>query len=169
MLCVILVVIYIFIGGFVIANNEKIIDGLQKIITGLSQQAGGHLIQSRIFASEGFNKLAKKYAEHATEERGYVSRCIDRIIDLGGEVKPESKQSAPIYENPVEWLEYDLQVSKDGLAWLKTVVEEAKDDYSTFDLLKEYYKDEEEDMYWAQAQLELIERIGEQNWLVQYV
>ena len=106
LLCVILVVIYIFIGGFVIANNEKIIDGLQKIITGLSRQADGHFIQSRIFQSKGFSKLANKYADHATKERGYVSRCIDRIIDriidLGGEVKLESKRSAPIYENPVE-------------------------------------------------------------------
>lgn len=149
------------------ANNEKIIEGLQAIVTGLSQQADGHVIQSRVFASEGFSKLATKYAEHATEEHGYVQQCIDRIIDLGGEVKLEAKQPAPVHKNPIDWLKYDLQVSKDGLAWLKTIVEEAKDDYTTFDILKDYYKDEEEDMYWAEAQLELIERIGEQNWILQ--
>lgn len=59
-------------------NNNKIISGLQEIVTGLSQQATGHMIQSRIFASQGFSKLAEKYAEHAEEERKYVVLCIDR-------------------------------------------------------------------------------------------
>lgn len=147
--------------------NEKIIEGLQAIVTGLSQQADGHDVQSRIFASEGFTKLAEKYAEHATEERGYVVKCIDRILDLGGEVKVEDKVAAPVHTDPIEWVKYDLQVSKDGLAWLASIVEEARTDYTTFDMLKEYYVDEEEDMYWGEAQLELIEKIGKQNWLLQ--
>ena len=28
-----------------------------------------------------------------------------------------------------------------------------------------YLKDEEEDLYWSQGALELIEKIGQQNWL----
>ncbi len=43
----------------------------------------------------------------------------------------------------------------------------ARPDYATYDLLKEYYLDEEEDLYWGEQQLELIEAIGKQNWLVQ--
>ena len=149
------------------ADKEKIIAGLQVIVTDLAQQADGHAIQSRIFASEGFTKLADKYAEHATEERGYVQQCIDRILDLGGEVKNEAKKEAPVCKDPVDWVKYDLQVSIDGLAWLKELTEAARDDYTTFDILKKYYQDEEEDMHWGQAQLELIECIGKQNWLLQ--
>ena len=147
--------------------NEKVIAGLQQIVTDLAQQADGHAIQSRIFASEGFSKLADKYAEHAVEERGYVVKCIDRLLDLGCEVKLEAKKEGPVCKDPVDWVKYDLQVSIDGLAWLKEIVEEAREDYTTFDILKEYYQDEEEDMYWGQAQLELIECIGKQNWLLQ--
>ena len=149
------------------ADKEKIIAGLQVIVTDLAQQADGHAIQSRIFASEGFTKLADKYAEHAAEERGYVQQCTDRILDLGGEVKNEAKKEAPVCKDPVDWVKYDLQVSIDGLAWLKELTEAARDDYTTFDILKKYYQDEEEDMYWGQAQLELIECIGKQNWLLQ--
>ncbi len=145
--------------------NEKVIAGLQTIVTDLAQQADGHQLQSRIFAAEGFSKLADKYAEHATEERGYVDKCIDRLLDLGCDVKLESKREAPVCKDPVEWIKYDLQISKDGLAWLREITEAAKDDYTTFDILKAYYQDEEEDMYWAEAQLELIECIGKQNWL----
>ena len=70
-----------------------------------------------------------------------------------------------VYTDAIEWIRHDLQVSKDGLAWLKTVVELAKEDYTTFDMLKEYYQDEE-DMYWGEQQLELINIIGKKNWIL---
>lgn len=147
--------------------KEQIIAGLQGIVTGLSQQADGHMIQSRIFAGQGFSKLADKYAEHAAEERGYVEKCIDRILDLGGDVKNEAKQEAPACTDAVEWVKYDLQVSRDGLAALAPLVKMAAEDLVTFDILSAYYKDEEEDLHWGEQQLELIEMIGRQNWLVQ--
>ena len=148
------------------ADKNKLIQGMQLIVTELSQQADGHAIESRLFGAAGLTKLQEKYAEHAEEERGYVIKCIDRILDLGGEVKLEAKKEGFVTKDPIAWLKYDLQVSKDGLAFLKTLVEEARDDYTTFDILKEYYQDEEEDMYWGEQQLELIECIGVQNWIL---
>jgi len=146
------------------ADKEQLIAKLQEIVTAVFQQADGHALQSRIFASQGLTKLEEKYAEHAQEEREYATKCIDRILDLGGEVKNEAKNATPIYTDALEWVKYDLQVSRDGLAWLKEIVELAKDDYTTYDLLKDYYKDEEDDMYWGEQQLELIEKIGVTNW-----
>ena len=144
-----------------------VVERLQSLVTWLSQSATSHLIQSRIFASQGLSKLAEKYTEHAIEERGYVVRCIDRLIDLGCEVKLEVKTAAPIISDAVEYLKHDLQVSKDGLAWLKEIVCAAQDDLTTFKILSEYYQDEEGDMYWLEQQLALVEMIGKQNWLVQ--
>ncbi len=149
------------------AQKEQLINGLHMIVTALSQQADGHMIQSRLFAAEGYTKLAEKYAEHASEERGYVEKCIDRILDLGGEVRNEAKPEMPVCKDPIEWIKIDLKVSIDGLDQIKPLVELSRDDYKTFEILKEYYMDEEEDMYWAETQLELIEKIGSQNWLVQ--
>ena len=148
-------------------QNEKLISGLQTIITDLAQQADGHHIQSRIFASKGFKKLADKYSEHATEERSYIEKCIDRLLDFGIIPKLESKKESNIYTDPIDFIKNDLKASKDGLPWLKELVELARDDYATFDILKEYYLDEEQDMYWMEAQLELIKTIGEQNWVLQ--
>lgn len=149
--------------------NDKILEGLQIIVTQLDQQSDGHLIQSRIFASQGLNKLAKKYAEHSEEERGYVIKCIDRIIDLGGEVKLENKQCAPLFKDAEEYLKYDLKVSVDGLRWLAGLVKISVSDLTTFGILSEYYKDEEKDMYENQQQLDLIQLIGKQNWLAKQI
>lgn len=150
--------------------NEKITNILQMIATNLSQQSAGHTIQSRIFASEGFTKLEKKYAEHAEEEMGFVVKCIDRLLDLGCEVKLEAKPEGPVFTDPVEYLKYDLSVSKDeaGLAAMREIIAiAAAEDYSSYDILKDYYQDEEEDANWMQGQLDLIECIGKQNWLIQ--
>ena len=150
--------------------NEKVAAVLQQIVTNLSQQSAGHLIQSRIFASQGFSKLAKKYADHATEELGFVEKCIDRLLDLGCEVKLEAKPAGPVFTNPVEYLKHDLSVSTDeeGIAMMKEIVAiAAKEDYSSYDVLKDYMQDEDEDANWMKGQLELIDCIGVQNWLIQ--
>ena len=83
------------------ADKAKIIEGLQVIVTDLSQQATGHDIQSRIFASQGFTKLAYK-----NKERGYIQKCIDRILDLGGQVKNEAKKEAPVCYDALEFVKY---------------------------------------------------------------
>ena len=98
-----------------------------------------------------------------------MDKCIDRLLDFGCEVKLEAKKEAPVYTDPVDWVKHDLEVSKAGLAWLKEITEAARDDYKTFDILKAYYLDEEEDMYWGEAQLELIDLIGKKNWILQQI
>lgn len=149
------------------SNNNNIMASLQAIVTTLSQQADGHAIQSRVFENQGFAKLAQKYAEHTAEERGYVDQITDRILDLGGEVGNQSKQETSVCKDAVEWIKYDLQVSRDGLVGLLSLIQAARDDLTTYDILKEYYKDEEKDLYWGEQQLDLIEMIGKENWLCQ--
>ena len=43
------------------SNKEKTIESLQFFVTELSSQALSHEIHARIFNSQGFTKLAKKY------------------------------------------------------------------------------------------------------------
>ena len=78
-----------------------------------------------------------------------MTQCIDWLLDLGCEVKLEAKKESPVYKDPVDWLKHDLEVSVDGLAWLKEITEAAREDYTTFDILKGYYQDEEEDVLGA--------------------
>ena len=47
------------------------------------------------------------------------------------------------------------------------LVSAASNDLVTYDLLKDYYKDEDDDLQWGQQQLDLIDAIGYQNWLTQ--
>lgn len=142
-----------------------VVERLQSLVTWLSQGATSHLIQSRIFAAQRLNKLAEKYAAHAAEEQNYIVKFIDRIIALGGDVKNEDKTAELIYKDAVEYLNYDLQVSKDSLEWLAELIADVQDDSMTFQLLSDYYQEEKSKMLWTEQQLEMIEMIGRQNWL----
>ncbi|EJN94992.1 ferritin-like domain-containing protein [Streptococcus ratti] len=149
--------------------TKEAVSYLQKLVTTMNTQATYHQMQARIFGALGFSKLETKYDGHAEEERDFMNQFINRILDLGGELKMEVGQSEPLFQNPIDYLKHDLDLSREGFAFLKAnnLFEDFKTDYATYDLLKAYYKDEEEDMLWTEAQLDLIELIGVQNWLTQ--
>ena len=147
-------------------DKNKSIQVLQAYATGLSAQSRQHKVQSQVFASMGFTKLAEKYNDHAKEEADWVEKMIDRIINLGGEPKVEAAPEQKIYKDVVEFIKADLAVSEKEVPVLGQITLSLAEDMTTFDLLKGYYQDEEEDMYWMQGQLDLIESIGLQNWLI---
>ena len=146
-------------------DKQKSIQALQAYATGLAAQSLQHKVQSKIFASQGFSKLGEKYAEHAEEEMGWVDKFIDRIIDLGGTPKVEAAPAMPVTDDPVEYIKADLETSVREVPILMQLTTSLSDDFKTYDILRDYALDEEEDMYWSQGQLELIGTIGLQNWL----
>ncbi|NLZ19871.1 MAG: bacterioferritin [Bacteroidales bacterium] len=147
-------------------DKQKSIQILQAYATGLAAQSLQHKVQSRIFADQGFGKLGEKYAEHASEEMGWVDRFIERILDLGATPQVEAAPAMPVFTDPVEYIKADLKVSVDNVPVLQQVTCSLADDFKTYDILKAYALDEEEDMLWSETQLDLIEKIGLQNWLV---
>ena len=149
-------------------DTQKSIETLQFFITNLNAQSFSHKLQAKIFESKGYSKLAAKYDSHAAEEGKNVEQFISRILDLGGKVSQEAVGEQKLYEDPVEYIKSDNEVSVQGIEYLRNCMEGVKDDYTTFDMLKEYLKDEEEDMYWQQQQLDLIDAIGMQNWLMSF-
>ncbi|MBQ6219317.1 MAG: hypothetical protein IJJ47_06280 [Methanosphaera sp.] len=151
------------------SNKEETIKALQQIVTGLAGNSFQHRIQSKIFASQGFTKLGEKYAQHAAEEMNFVEQFIDRILDLGGKVEQQPQESQPIYEDVLEFIKADYQVSVNGIKLLNGMMESGIFDITTYDLMKEYLKDEEEDMYWSEEQIELAEKIGLQNFLYTFL
>ena len=149
------------------SDKEKTIESLQFFVTNLAAQSLSHRIQSKIFAGLGFQSLGDKYATHATEEMDFVEQFMDRILDLGGEIKQEAQEAKPIYTDIIEFIEADYNVSVEGIAFLNEVMESGIFDATTYDLMKVYLKDEEEDMYWSEQQLDLVKMIGKQNYLTQ--
>lgn len=88
-------------------------------------------------------------------------------MDLGGNISYQSQEAFEVPTTALEWLRQDLEISKNDLKDLSPLIKAVSEDFVTYDLLKGYYKDEDDDLQWTQQQLDLIDFIGYQNWLTQ--
>jgi bacterioferritin len=147
-------------------ETKKSIEALQFFVTHLAEGAMVHKQQGMIFKSQGITKLGQKYIDHFNEEMGWVEKFTERILDLGGEVKFEGMKSRALVCDPIEYVKTDFAIQGPGVEMLLNCMEGLAADPTTYDLLKGYLKDEEEDLYWSQGALELIDKIGKQNWLM---
>lgn len=147
-------------------DKQKSIEALQFFVTGLSNGAYQHVIQSHVFKSQGYTKLGQHFADHAQEEFGWVDKFIDRILDLGGEVKMEAREAGQIVAEPVQYMNVEIDRQCKGLEVLRKCMDTVKDDVTTYDILKDYFKDEEQDLYDDQTEIDLIKKLGEANWLL---
>ena len=141
------------------------IEALQFFATGLTEGALVHKLQGQIFKSQGFTKLGQKYIDHFNEEMEWVEKFVDRILDLGGQVKFDGAKARDIICDPVEYVKADLKIQEAGVDLLYKCMETLISDPTTYDIMKAYLADEEEDLYWSQGTIEMIEKIGKQNWL----
>lgn len=147
-------------------RHQKSIEALQAFATGLTGGAFAHFVQGKHFESMGFKKLGEKYRNHYAEEMEWVEKFIARINDLGGEMKIEDLKGREVIKDPIDYLKADLKIQEQGVALLYDCMSGLKDDPTTYDILKAYLADEEEDLYWSQEQVDMIEMIGRQNWLI---
>ena len=148
-------------------DKQAEIQALQVIVTGLSDQSFGHRIQGLVFGSKGLRALADKYAAHADEEMAWVEKFANRILDLGGEIKIEARPEVKVYDDIVEYLKNEKRVSKEGIAQVSAMMPAFAADFVAYEDVKAYLIDEDVDLQETNQDLELIELIGVQNWLVQ--
>lgn len=147
-------------------DKQKSIETLQFLVTELSNGAFTHLAQSRVLKSQGYSKLAQKFADHSKEEYEWVEKFMDRILDLGGSLKVEDRKATTIICDPIEYMNAECDTQRKGVEMLPDCLAAVQSDLTTYDLLKDYYKDEEQDLYADQTDLELIKKLGETNWLL---
>mgnify|MGYP002624633338 CR=1 FL=1 len=149
------------------ADKNTEIQALQAVVSGLAAQSYSHRIQGLVFGSKGLTALADKYAAHAEEEMAWVEKFANRILDLGGDIKIEATQETKVYEDIVEYLKSEKKVSEEGIAQVSAMMSAFEGDFVAYEDMKDYLIDEDEDLQETNQDLELIQLIGVQNWLVQ--
>ena len=138
----------------------------QMIINELTGSSFVHKMQGQLFKGQGFAKLGQKYIDHYAEEMGWVEKYTDRMLDLGFVPEVKVCSETALLDDPRAYLEADLKLQREGVESLYKMMPALAADPTTYDLTKAYLLDEEEDLYWTEQQLALIEKIGYQNWLV---
>ena len=138
----------------------------QLIVNSLTEGAFVHKMQGQLFKSQGFEKLGQKYIDHYTEEMEWVEKYTDRMLDPGCVPQVKLNKECKLFDDAKAYIEEDLRIQREGVETLYKMMPTLSCDPTTYDLTKAYLADEEEDLYWSEEQLDLIEKIGMQNWLM---
>ncbi|WP_343583930.1 bacterioferritin [Herbaspirillum sp.] len=126
-----------------------------------------YFLHARMYKHWGLEKIgAKEYAESIGEMK-HADKLIDRILMLDGLPNLQALHKLMIGENTKEMIECDLKLEK---AAQKTVKEgiaacEQHSDYVSRELFQMILDDTEEHIDWLETQLDLIEKVGIQNYL----
>jgi bacterioferritin len=97
----------------------------------------------------------------------HADDLIQRILFLEGLPNLQDLGQLRIGENPKEALECDLALELDAIPMYRDAVTRCEElrDYPSRDLLQGILDDEEEHVDWLETQLDLMDRIGVENYL----
>jgi len=138
----------------------------QMIVNELTEGAFVHKMKGLLFNSQGFEKLGQKYLDHYIEEMEWVEKYTNRMLDLGCVPEVKLNKESKLIEDAKAYIEEDLRIQREGVESLYKIMPTLSCDPTTYDITKAYLADEEEDLYWSEEQLDLIGKIGLQNWLM---
>jgi len=123
-------------------------------------------VHYRMLKHWGLDKLAKKEYEESIGEMKHADWLMDRIFMLDGLPNLQDLGKINIGEDVPEMLAADLALERGAQATIKEGVAhcETVRDYVSRDLLLKILEDTEEHIDFLETQLELIEKIGLQNY-----
>jgi bacterioferritin len=148
-------------------GDKATIEYLNKALINELTAINQYFLHARMYKNWGLVKLNGREYEESLDEMKHADQLIQRILFLEGLPNLQDLGKLEIGENPKEMLECDLSLERKAVPLLRQAIAhcESIGDYVSRALLAGILDSEEEHIDWLETQLELIARVGIENYL----
>jgi len=148
-------------------GNSEVVQHLNKLLANEQSAYNQYLLNSQILKNWGIEKMAETEKEEAMEEIGHAESLLERILYLEGTPKMEGGKPAQVNADVKGVLEHNLTLEETGIADLREGIDACNrvGDWVSRELMVKILTDEEHHEDHLITQLELIEKVGIQNYI----
>lgn len=149
-------------------GDAKVIEHLNKALYNELTAINQYFLHAKMLKNWGLKELAEYEYKESIDEMKHADKLAERILFLDGLPNFQALGKLKIGENPRELLQCDLALELEALPVLKAAIAycESVGDFVSRHLFADILDSEEEHIDWIETQLALIERLGEQNYLL---